>query len=543
MKPITFVVVLVSLMIALTLQVIPAQAYSIGSWVQIYEGVEYNTGYVTSPRTMRAFALRISLKNPDVTMYASHSNGTLPYEVTLQTTPAFLAEHGMEAAVNACYFDTALGSNTNIEGLLISNGSLVSSWQAARDAELHLTSDKIASIVNHGSTTGCYTGTAGDAYFLVNGVAGGGNTDPQPRTTAGLTQDGKYLILVCVDGRQPGWSDGATIYDMSLWQLSFGAYNAMNYDGGGSTTMSISGMGSYVNRPCYGYARSVGASLGANSVAANNVGPDSVSWDANRVDIIVRGQSNHVYQKVWPGPGQPWSDWHDLGSATTNTPACSSWGTNRLDIFCRGTDNALKHRAFNGAWQAWESLGGTLTSGPAAVSWGTNRIDVFVRGATSSNIDQITWNGSSWSGWTNLGLTATSNPAACSWESGRLDIFCRSTDNALWHRSFDNGVWHDHWDSLGGVLSSEPAAVSWGPDRIDVVVRGANNEVSHKSWANNAWSGWENLGGDWASTPSISSRGTGMLDVYVRGTNDHLYQKSFSSGAWGGWIDLGPYFD
>lgn len=258
---------LLALFIAiLAMQTFTAQATRvIGGWVPFYQGIEYATGTDDSPRLMKAFALRIDLQNPYVQMYASHDNGGSPYEVALQTTPAFVAEHGMKVAVNSCYFDAGLSPNTNIEGLLVSNGTVVSTWQAARDAEIRFTAGKVASIVNNGGTAGVYNGCAGDAYFLINGVPGGDNVTPQPRTTAGLSQDGRYVILVCVDGRQPGWSDGATILDMSYWQLSFGAYNAMNFDGGGSTTMSLAGWGSYVNRPCYGYARSVGASLGVAS--------------------------------------------------------------------------------------------------------------------------------------------------------------------------------------------------------------------------------------------------------------------------------------
>lgn len=266
MQRLRFLLIITALVIAFGLQTIPTQAYSVGGWNRIYEGVHYATGYVTSPRMMRAFALRIDLHNPNVSVYNSHDNGAAAYEVALQTTPAFLSEHGMEAAVNSCYFDAGLSPNTNIEGLLISNGALVSSWQAARQSELLVTASKIASIVYAtGNPSGIYNACSGDAYLLQNGTPVGDNTDPQPRTTAGLSDDGRYIYLVCVDGRQPGWSDGATIYDMGLWQQSFGAYNAINLDGGGSTTMSISGMGSYVNRPCYGYARSVGASFGVNS--------------------------------------------------------------------------------------------------------------------------------------------------------------------------------------------------------------------------------------------------------------------------------------
>ena len=40
-----------------------------------------------------------------------------------------------------------------------------------------------------------------------------------------------------IDGRQPGWSDGADFHDTGEWLLRFGAADGINVDGGGSTTM------------------------------------------------------------------------------------------------------------------------------------------------------------------------------------------------------------------------------------------------------------------------------------------------------------------
>lgn len=59
-----------------------------------------------------------------------------------------------------------------------------------------------------------------------------------PRTLAGITAKGK-LLLVTVDGRQPGWSVGASFKESAQIMRSLGAVDAVNLDGGGSTTMTI----------------------------------------------------------------------------------------------------------------------------------------------------------------------------------------------------------------------------------------------------------------------------------------------------------------
>ncbi len=59
-------------------------------------------------------------------------------------------------------------------------------------------------------------------------------------------KDGKFL-MVTVDGRQPGVSVGMNLQELAEYLLSLGAIDAMNLDGGGSTTMFLGGK--VVNTP------------------------------------------------------------------------------------------------------------------------------------------------------------------------------------------------------------------------------------------------------------------------------------------------------
>jgi hypothetical protein len=68
----------------------------------------------------------------------------------------------------------------------------------------------------------------------------------QPRTLAGTDARGR-LILVTVDGRQPGVSEGATLEEAAELMRGLGAVNALNLDGGGSTAMTVNG--AVVNKP------------------------------------------------------------------------------------------------------------------------------------------------------------------------------------------------------------------------------------------------------------------------------------------------------
>jgi len=91
-----------------------------------------------------------------------------------------------------------------------------------------------------------------------------------PRTAVGI-KDNK-LYMVTVDGRQPGYSDGMSLYEMTEFLLGQGVKDAINLDGGGSTAMVVRKQGDaaakLVNSPSDGRERYVGNSIQLVSEAA-----------------------------------------------------------------------------------------------------------------------------------------------------------------------------------------------------------------------------------------------------------------------------------
>ncbi|MFI8965456.1 phosphodiester glycosidase family protein [Streptomyces sp. NPDC053493] len=71
-------------------------------------------------------------------------------------------------------------------------------------------------------------------------------TERPARTVAGVTADGGVLLLV-LDGREPGVSTGATLAEAAGLLRSLGAVDGLNLDGGGSSTMVVAG--ALRNRP------------------------------------------------------------------------------------------------------------------------------------------------------------------------------------------------------------------------------------------------------------------------------------------------------
>jgi hypothetical protein len=86
------------------------------------------------------------------------------------------------------------------------------------------------------------------------------NADVHPRTAIGFNQDSTKVFFVTVDGRQPTLSVGMSYDQLATYLLSIGCYQAVNLDGGGSTTMVV--RGAIVNSPSdAGGERSVGNAL------------------------------------------------------------------------------------------------------------------------------------------------------------------------------------------------------------------------------------------------------------------------------------------
>ncbi len=79
-----------------------------------------------------------------------------------------------------------------------------------------------------------------------------------PRSAVGQLRDGR-ILLVAVDGRQPGYSVGLTNFELAQALVRLGAVTGMALDSGGSTTMAFDGK--LLNRPSDGAERRISTGL------------------------------------------------------------------------------------------------------------------------------------------------------------------------------------------------------------------------------------------------------------------------------------------
>ena len=78
-----------------------------------------------------------------------------------------------------------------------------------------------------------------------------------PRTALGWSRE--EFFLVQVDGRQPTVSVGMTLTELADYMLKLGCLEALNLDGGGSSTIWVDGQ--VMNSPCEGSERPTGNAL------------------------------------------------------------------------------------------------------------------------------------------------------------------------------------------------------------------------------------------------------------------------------------------
>lgn len=115
------------------------------------------------------------------------------------------------------------------------------------------------------STGGAKESVGGSPRMLLGGGPAWPTADPapfvrsaHPRTMVGATPAGE-LLIVTVDGRQPGYSNGASLAEAADILSGLGAVEGVNLDGGNSTTFVVGG--AVRNRPSDGGERPVSSAL------------------------------------------------------------------------------------------------------------------------------------------------------------------------------------------------------------------------------------------------------------------------------------------
>jgi exopolysaccharide biosynthesis protein len=241
---------------------------------------------------VRGYVARVDLRDPRVEVVVTSPACDAPEgaEARLRATDQWAREAGVVLAINANYFAHVrvastigtsnesstigscgksgsattpvasgaahdVGAWSDVLGLSVSGGRVVSPARVVRgkpDPVLLIWAGGVAKIGHYGDedAAGVYAAVAGigagsddtPGTLLVGGGRNLGKTarvQPEkrhPRTAVGVSADGTKLILVVVDGRRAGWSVGMTLPELADWMIEQGVSEAINLDGGGSSS-------------------------------------------------------------------------------------------------------------------------------------------------------------------------------------------------------------------------------------------------------------------------------------------------------------------
>jgi hypothetical protein len=219
----------------------------IGPFKPIFVGVETCEASAEEPRPLQVRVVRIDLKEPSIRFLVTPSNGDEPMDCNARTVSQFLSEFKCQVAINGSPFAPLAKQPRepqDVLGLSLSRGDLYSPPSTDYDALL-IGKDRRVWLdrgpVRKREIRDAENGICGFYALLIDGRNNGGMKDRHPRSAAGVTQDGRYLILMTLDGRQIGYSEGTSTAETAEWIRKFGAHDALNLDGGGSTALVIEG--------------------------------------------------------------------------------------------------------------------------------------------------------------------------------------------------------------------------------------------------------------------------------------------------------------
>lgn len=202
--------------------------------------------------------------NPEGTaLYTSRYGPTTPRDTARQTTEVTLVRAGKHGDtlvfVRRGAVSTSSGSSIPPDGAVVAAygpGLRAKELQAMADGDTIKVLLATLPHIDHGETPALLIGgwprilrdgknVAADAA-TVEGTISRNAEMRHPRTAVGYSRDGSTLFLLTVDGRSES-SGGMTLIELADMMRKLGAWQAMNFDGGGSTTMVIDGI--VVNKP------------------------------------------------------------------------------------------------------------------------------------------------------------------------------------------------------------------------------------------------------------------------------------------------------
>jgi hypothetical protein len=216
---------------------------------KLFPGIIYTRSLELQPRPMMIHVITIDMRTPGLRFLVTPPDDRgSDTPLRARKTTDFLSEFEVQVAINgdgftpwwsrspADYYPHS-GDPVRPRGDTASRGKTY--WTTAEPFPTLYVSSRNA--LSFDAPAKPYNAISGETMLVMGGeVMPDLNTvQLHPRSAIGYARNGRYLYLVVVDGRQPLYSEGATLAELADVMVSLGAQYAMNLDGGGSSTLVV----------------------------------------------------------------------------------------------------------------------------------------------------------------------------------------------------------------------------------------------------------------------------------------------------------------
>jgi hypothetical protein len=249
-----------------------------------FRGVSYERFVMRSPRPVVAHLVRVDLREPGIEVVVTPPEPSASGELRSRPTSAFASAFDAQVAINGSYFypfrnDHPLdyephpGDPVHVLGLTASGG--VAYGKPLRgEATLYVSRDNQVSFAPKEPV---WNAISGMGFVVREGAPATFRVDeftfvPYPRSIVAQDRSGRELMLLVIDGKQPGYSEGLTLLEAAQLLLAHGGHTGIQLDGGGSATLvrehargSVREVSSPANFKIPGWERSVASHLGVRA--------------------------------------------------------------------------------------------------------------------------------------------------------------------------------------------------------------------------------------------------------------------------------------
>ncbi len=219
---------------------------------KIFNGITYMRKEIQGTRKMVGHVMAIDMRASGLQCLVtppSHSSGIM----CATKTSDFLSQTSTQVAINGdgfSYLDPATinpldycpnGEDpVDVNSYAASRGTIYSARLDQRPI-LYINANNVVTVNSPKGSV--YNAISGDRMLVEKGkrVDNLENQSVEPRSAVGMNQNGRWLMLVVVDGRQPDYSEGISFPELADFLITLGVYQGMNLDGGGSSTLVIEG--------------------------------------------------------------------------------------------------------------------------------------------------------------------------------------------------------------------------------------------------------------------------------------------------------------